>query len=79
MSAWGLEEGWSFNAPVWSISVEILLYITFAIGCMLGKARYIYFVGLLILGHLLPASAYKVASGLTQFYLAGLLFAVFRG
>ncbi|MCZ7912444.1 acyltransferase [Agrobacterium leguminum] len=78
MSAWGLEEGWSFNAPVWSISVEILLYITFAVGCMLGKARYIYFVGLLILGHLLPASAYKVASGLTQFYLAGLLFAVFR-
>ena len=78
MSAWGLEEGWSFNGPVWSISVEILLYITFAFGCMLGKARYIYFAALLILGYLLPASAFKVASGLTQFYLAGLLFVAFR-
>jgi len=78
MSAWGFEEGWSFNGPVWSISVEILLYITFAFGCMLGKGRHIYFLGLLILGYLLPASAFKVASGLTQFYLAGLLFVALR-
>lgn len=78
VSAWGFEDGWSFNGPVWSISVEILLYITFAFGCMLGKARHIYFFALLILGYLLPASAFKVASGLTQFYLAGLLFVTFR-
>lgn len=78
VSAWGFEDGWSFNGPAWSISVEILLYITFAFGCMLGKARHIYFLALLILGYLLPASAFKVASGLTQFYLAGLLFVTFR-
>ncbi len=78
VSAWGLEDGWSFNGPVWSISVEILLYITFAFGCILGKARYPFFASLLILGYLLPASAFKVASGLTQFYLAGLLFVAFR-
>ena len=28
-SSWGLEKGWSYNAPVWSVSVEILLYILF--------------------------------------------------
>ena len=26
---WGFEEGWSFNAPIWSVSIEILLYIAF--------------------------------------------------
>ncbi|KTT63750.1 hypothetical protein NS319_18915 [Sphingomonas sanguinis] len=28
-SAWGLERGDSFNAPIWSVSVEILIYIVF--------------------------------------------------
>lgn len=78
VSAWGFENGWSFNGPVWSISVEVLLYITFAAGCLLGRMRYFYFLGLIILGFLLPPSAFKVASGLTQFYLAGLGFVVFR-
>ena len=26
---WGLEQGWSFNAPVWSVSIEVILYIAF--------------------------------------------------
>lgn len=78
VSAWGFEKGWSFNGPVWSISVEILLYITFAAGCLLGRIRYFYFLGLVLTGFLLPASAFKVASGLTQFYLAGLGFVVFK-
>lgn len=30
-SGWGLERGFSFNAPVWSISVEILVYAAFLI------------------------------------------------
>lgn len=28
-SHWGFQQGWSFNAPVWSISVEVLVYIMF--------------------------------------------------
>ncbi|OSI78137.1 hypothetical protein BSZ21_02640 [Bradyrhizobium canariense] len=28
-SHWGLENGFSFNAPVWSVSIEALLYFTF--------------------------------------------------
>ncbi|WWL43599.1 hypothetical protein V5O39_17130 [Pseudomonas parakoreensis] len=28
--AWGLEQGWSFNGPAWSISVEVLLYAGFS-------------------------------------------------
>ncbi|MFZ2102529.1 MAG: acyltransferase [Oricola sp.] len=29
VSAWGLQEGDSFNAPIWSVSVEIAAYIVF--------------------------------------------------
>lgn len=28
-SAWGLEQGYSFNAPIWSVSVEIVIYALF--------------------------------------------------
>lgn len=28
-SHWGLQEGYSFNAPIWSISVEVLVYLLF--------------------------------------------------
>lgn len=28
-SAWGLQKGDSFNAPIWSVSVEVLVYVTF--------------------------------------------------
>lgn len=28
-SSWGMEDGFSFNGPVWSVSVEVLLYAAF--------------------------------------------------
>jgi peptidoglycan/LPS O-acetylase OafA/YrhL len=27
VSHWGFQKGWSFNAPIWSVSVEIPIYI----------------------------------------------------
>ena len=33
---WGFAEGWAFNHPSWSISVEILLYIIFFITVFIG-------------------------------------------
>ncbi|MGE8048834.1 acyltransferase family protein [Pseudomonas monteilii] len=32
--AWGFERGWSFNAPIWSVSVEVLLYTLFFVICL---------------------------------------------
>jgi peptidoglycan/LPS O-acetylase OafA/YrhL len=32
-SNWGLQDGGSFNGPVWSVSVEILVYIAFFSAC----------------------------------------------
>ncbi|WP_206757424.1 acyltransferase family protein [Rhizobium sp. CFBP 8762] len=78
MSGWGFEKGWSFNGPVWSISVEIFLYISLVGACLTGRLRYLAFAALLLLGYCLPAPTDKLAMGLTQFYAAGLLFIGFR-
>ncbi len=57
-SAWGFESGFSFNSPVWSVSVELLAYLfffgvtyflradVFAVGlCLLGCWGCTYFTG----------------------------------
>ena len=31
ISSWGFEDGYSYNGPIWSVSVEILIYVTFFI------------------------------------------------
>jgi len=36
-SHWGLEKGWSFNAPSWSVSVEVLVYAAFFLLCVQGR------------------------------------------
>lgn len=30
-SNWGLQDGYSFNAPVWSVSIELIAYLVFAL------------------------------------------------
>jgi peptidoglycan/LPS O-acetylase OafA/YrhL len=39
VSGWGFENGLSFNGPVWSVSIEILLYILFYLFSRLSLAR----------------------------------------
>ena len=29
ISAWGFEKGYSFNAPIWSVSIELIIYMLF--------------------------------------------------
>lgn len=73
--AWGFEKGWSYNAPVWSVSIEAMLYILFAVCCLLGRVRLVLCVVLLILGFMLLDQHYKVATGLRMFFAGGLAWA----
>jgi len=51
VSAWGWERGFSFNAPIWSVSVELLVYVLFwivrrrigGLGMVLPAALSIFF------------------------------------
>ncbi|PNH93120.1 acyltransferase family protein [Vibrio diazotrophicus] len=42
ISHWGLQDGYSYNAPIWSVSVEIFAYIVFFIYCRLINSNMLY-------------------------------------
>ncbi len=72
--AWGFEKGWSFNAPIWSVSVEVFLYIAFALGCLLGRWRFVVFAALIAIGFALPEQFSKISIGLRQFFIGGFVY-----
>lgn len=74
--AWGFESGWSFNAPIWSVSVEFLLYGIFFVGCLANKFRGLLFVAIVIAGFLIYPHNYKLGSGLFTFFCGGAAFFV---
>ncbi|MFJ4157060.1 acyltransferase family protein [Pseudomonas sp. NPDC089752] len=74
--AWGFEKGWSFNAPVWSVSVEVLLYASFFIICLAGRWRWLLAAAAFGLGLMLYPNGHKVGSGLLCFYLGGIAYAL---
>ncbi len=39
ISNWGFQDGYSFNAPIWSVSIEAFLYIIFFVFAYFGAAR----------------------------------------
>jgi len=57
VSHWGFEAGYSFNAPVWSVSVEVFIYILFW-----ATLRYVFVAG--IVGPLLFAALFMALMGL---------------
>ena len=79
ISHWGLQDGWAFNAPVWSVSVEVLLYLSFFFFAMLKHALVwmtVLGLGGWLLAHYLLALDVGVA--LSCFYLGGGVFLLFQ-
>lgn len=74
-SDWGLQDGWSFNGPIWSISVEVLVYALFYGLCRLGLTRWWHVAGLIGLSGTLYGSrltAHPVVLCIFFFYLGAL-------
>jgi peptidoglycan/LPS O-acetylase OafA/YrhL len=69
--AWGFERGWSFNAPIWSVSVEALLYCAFFLICISHKLRYLLLPLLIMLGLCIYPIQYKLGSGILTFFCGG--------
>jgi len=74
-SNWGFQKGWSFNGPIWSLSIEVLLYFIFFIIAFFRKGGWLFCiivsVGSFLLLHLVGISLFK---GLTLFFLGGFVF-----
>lgn len=73
-SEWGLQKGHSFNGPIWSVSIEVLLYAMFFIACAVrcGGPSTAFALSLIGLG----VSVYngQVGRGMFAFFIGGLTF-----
>ncbi len=78
-SSWGFERGASFNAPIWSVSVEIVLYAMFFVYCRLFPIRLALVSLPSIAGFLLVSVWYPpLGRGLGFFFLGGCTFLLYR-
>jgi peptidoglycan/LPS O-acetylase OafA/YrhL len=73
-SNWGLERGDSFDGPIWSVSLEVLLYFYFFVLCRLGLQRWWHLALLALFGLLLLPFAFVLAHGVFCFFMGGLTY-----
>lgn len=74
-SDWPGRSEWSFNGPIWSISIEVLVYALFFALCKLGLTRWWQVLGLIgasAVVYALKLTAHPVVLCVFFFYLGGL-------
>lgn len=80
LSYWGLQRGYSFNGPTWSVSVEILLYLTFFASMLLSKRNLPIIAVSILIGLLMSYSLHSsfrdIGWGLYCFFSGGIAFLV---
>jgi peptidoglycan/LPS O-acetylase OafA/YrhL len=78
-SSWGLESGYSFNGPNWSVSVEILLYAIFFACCRVLPRRLITATALSAIGYAVLQDVYEpIGRGVGSFFLGGCVFFAYQ-
>jgi peptidoglycan/LPS O-acetylase OafA/YrhL len=79
VSDWGPGRNFSFNGPIWSVSVEIFLYALFFIVCRLNLRRWWHLIGFSLTGLLLSYfNLINLGSGVFCFFLGGISYYIFR-
>ena len=77
-SAWGFERGPSFNAPIWSVSIEALLYILFFLLCRVTRPRLPIALALSAVGYtIVGRHDVLIGRGVGSFFLGGAMFAIY--
>ena len=74
-SKWGFESGWSFNAPIWSVSIEVLLYFVFFLVAFFRHGGWLFCLSVSVLSFVLKfVIPHSILGGLAMFFLGGLVF-----
>lgn len=73
----GLERGYSFNAPIWSVSVEVVLYTAFFTLCRVQRPRLPVLIGITFAAFVLDFYN-PVQRGCKSFFLGGCLFYLYQ-
>lgn len=74
---WGFEDGFSFNGPSWSISVELFLYVAFFLACRFVRPLIWQCLALAVVGVLLARFS-ALAGAAASFFLGGTAYFVYR-
>jgi peptidoglycan/LPS O-acetylase OafA/YrhL len=74
---WGFEDGYSFNGPSWSISIEIFLYIAFFLVCRFNRPSIWQCLVFAAAGVLLARFS-VLAGAAVPFFLGGAAFFTYR-
>ncbi|MDD5037061.1 MAG: acyltransferase [Methylococcaceae bacterium] len=78
-SSWGFEKGNAFNAPIWSVSVEVLVYAIFFAFCRFFPRNIIILIFAVIIGLYLSSTLNSaIAGGFTLFFIGGLSFIAYE-
>ena len=76
-SNWGFEIGWSFNAPIWSVSIEVLMYIFFFLLALFCLGGWQFCLSISVLALVLSHTVHNpILYGLSLFFLGGFVFHV---
>ena len=76
--SWGLEHGPLFNGPVWSVSVEVLMYVMFFVVCLLFRLRLQAILLMIAVGLVVLLVAPILGRGIFSFFLGGAIFRFYR-
>jgi peptidoglycan/LPS O-acetylase OafA/YrhL len=74
-SYWGFQKGWSFNGPIWSVSIEVILYFIFFLSAVyhLGNRLFCFIVSIVSVT-LLYLTDQAIFEGLSLFFLGGFIY-----
>ncbi|MDX1933293.1 MAG: acyltransferase [Capsulimonadales bacterium] len=71
----GLQKGYSFNGPNWSISVEVLMYALFFLACRFLPVRWPVVLAMPFVGYFaLSKINYGISRGILSFFLGGCVY-----
>lgn len=78
-SHWGIQNSYSFNGPIWSVSVEVLLYLSFFITCKIKivewwKTLFVICIIIIIITNILTST---LLIALLCFYSGSLVFTTY--
>jgi len=79
VSNWGWEKGLSFNGPIWSVSVEVWLYLMFFSLCRLKWTDWRRLIAYSLTGlWLMQDQSWFVGKGILCFFMGGLAYKLFE-
>lgn len=76
IQSWGFEHGWSYNAPTWSISIEVLMYALFFLLCLYTTKNTTALMIIVIVSFFLRDVNNAIMIGVFCFFLGGVCFNV---